>query len=307
VIFQRDRRMQTINEAPVDVGLFELQGLKPVAGRFFSRDHGEDMVLERPGAGEATQPSFILNESAARAMGFTRPGDAVGKTFAWVRWAQSPKSHIPQDQRSQVVGVVPDFTLGSIRTAITPTLYYVDPRMTQLLLVKLDGGQIPETLRAVDMLWNQTGHMRPGAYVFENRAVQELYRDVVTQGVAIAICAGLAILIACLGLFALAAYTTERRTKEIGVRKAMGADTADVVRLLLWQFTQPVLWANLIAWPAAFWAMDQWLRGFAYRVDLPPWLFLAASALAILIAWLTVGAQAFLVARAKPVAALRYE
>ncbi len=129
----------------------------------------------------------------------------------------------------------------------------------------------------------------------------------ITQGIAISICAGLAIFIACLGLFALAAFTTERRTKEIGVRKAMGAETGDIVRLLLWQFTQPVLWANLIAWPVAWWAMDHWLQGFAYRVDLPPWLFLAATAAAVVIAWATVSTHAWLVARARPVTALRYE
>jgi putative ABC transport system permease protein len=87
----------------------------------------------------------------------------------------------------------------------------------------------------------------------------------------------------------------------------MGADALDVVRLLLWQFTQPVLWANLIAWPAAFWAMNYWLHGFAYRVDLPPWLFLAASLAGAVIAWITVSAQSWIAARAKPAAALRYE
>jgi putative ABC transport system permease protein len=130
---------------------------------------------------------------------------------------------------------------------------------------------------------------------------------VITQGAAIAVCAGLAVIIACLGLFALAAFVTERRTKEIGVRKAMGASAADVVGLLLWQFTQPVLWANLIAWPAAFWVMDFWLHGFAYRVDLPAWLFLAATAAAALIAWITVSFQSWMAARAKPALALRYE
>jgi len=123
----------------------------------------------------------------------------------------------------------------------------------------------------------------------------------------VAVCAGLAIAIAGVGLFSLAAFTTERRTKEIGVRKALGAGTGDIVQLLLWQFARPVLWANLIAWPTAFWAMDRWLSGFAYRVDLPPWLFLAASASGVLIAWATVSAHTVLVARAKPAGALRYE
>jgi putative ABC transport system permease protein len=162
-------------------------------------------------------------------------------------------------------------------------------------------------MRAIRRAWRATGHDRPLPQVFENQVVQDLYKDVITQEIAIGICAGLAIFIACLGLFALAAFTTERRTKEIGIRKSMGASTAAILRLLVWQFTQPVLWANLIAWPLAWWAMDRWLHGFAYRVDLPPWLFLAATALAVLIAWATVSVHAWLVARAKPVTALRYE
>jgi putative ABC transport system permease protein len=265
-------------------------------------------VLDRPGAGPELQPSILINESAARVMGFANPAEAVGKSFVWTRWAQTGYGpNIPPAGTSRIVGVVPDFTLGSIRTAIVPALYYVDPYRTQFLLMKLDGSSIPETLRGIDQAWRSTGHFRPAAYVFESRAVQNLYQDVITQGVALAVLAGLAILIACVGLFALAAFTTEQRTKEIGVRKALGASTSDLVRLLLWQFTKPVLWANLIAWPAAFWAMDHWLHGFAYRVDLPPWLFLLASAAAVLIAWGTVATHAFLTARARPATALRYE
>ena len=203
--------------------------------------------------------------------------------------------------------MVRDFSLGSIRTTISPTLYFIDLCCADYTLARLDGQRLPQTLRAIDQLWNRTGHDRPIERSFESQGVQALYRDVYTQEVAIAVCSGLAILIACLGLFALAAFTTERRTKEIGVRKAMGASTLDVVRLLLWQFTKPVLWANLIAWPLAFWAMDQWLHGFAYRVDLPPWLFVVAAASAVLIAWATVSIHAWLVARAKPATALRYE
>jgi putative ABC transport system permease protein len=119
--------------------------------------------------------------------------------------------------------------------------------------------------------------------------------------------AAVALLLAGLGLFGLAGFTVERRTREIGIRKAMGAETGDVTRLLLWQFAKPVLWANLIAWPVAGYIMYRWLLGFAYRVDLEPWLFVAASLVALAIAMLTVSTHSVLVARAKPITALRHE
>jgi putative ABC transport system permease protein len=298
----------TVDLGPVDVGFFEMHGLKPLAGRFFDPNRGQDMVLDRTGEGAANQPAVVLNETGALRLGFKSPQDAIGKTVSWGRWSASASpGQFPPMAASEVIGVVPDFTLQSIRSQINPMIYYVDRGDNRFMVVKLSGRQIPETLRDIKRAWRATGHDRPLPEEFENQVVQDLYKDVITQGVAIAICAGLAIVIACLGLFALAAFTTERRTKEIGVRKAMGASTLDIVRLLLWQFTKPVLWANLIAWPMAFWAMHHWLDGFAYRVDLPPWLFLAASAAAMLIAWATVSVHAWLVARARPVTALRYE
>jgi putative ABC transport system permease protein len=115
------------------------------------------------------------------------------------------------------------------------------------------------------------------------------------------------VFIAALVLFGLAAFTAERRSKEIGIRKAMGADRGDIVRLLLWSFTKPVLWANLIAWPLGWWALDRWLHGFGRHIDLDPWTFLVASLAALVIAWVTVLAHTLKVAGAKPVTALRYE
>jgi putative ABC transport system permease protein len=301
----------SVNLAAVDVGFFEMHGLKPLAGRFFDAARGQDMVLERTGDGPANQPAVVLNQTAARRLGFRTPQDAIGKIISWGRWSamwsSGDRNKTPPLSPSEVIGVVPDFTLESIRSPIAPQLYYVDPGDCRFMVVKLDGRRMPETLKAIRQAWRATGHERPLPLAFENQVVQDLYKDVIVQGVAIAICAGLAIFIACLGLFALAAFTTERRTKEIGVRKAMGASTFDVVRLLLWQFTQPVLWANLIAWPLAWLAMRRWLDGFAYRVDLPAWLFLAAAAAAVAIAWLTVSLHSWLVARARPVTALRYE
>jgi putative ABC transport system permease protein len=302
-----DRSLKVAYVAQMGVGFFELHGIRPVAGRFFSRDHGEDMVLDRPNASPELQPSVVVNETAARMLGYADARAAVGKTVVWGRWSPALGDRNPQHRPSRVVGVAPDFSFGSARTAVLPTLYFVDPSMSPLLVMKLDRTRIPETLDALQRLWRQTGNDRPVNFIFESEQIQALYQDVITQGVAISVCSGLAILIACLGLFALAAFVTERRTKEIGVRKAMGASSADVVRLLLWQFSQPVLWANLIAWPAAFFVMDWWLHGFAYRVDQPVWLFLAGSLAAVLIAWITVSLQSLMAARARPATALRYE
>jgi putative ABC transport system permease protein len=298
----------TIDAAGADVGFFEMHGLEPLAGRFFSKDHGEDVVLEGAGASPQSQPSLVLNESAVRQLGFKAPQEAIGKSVDWARPSAAPRTGAPPPfESSRIIGVVSDFTLGDIRIAVDPTLYFVDPLSAGLLFAKLEGQRLPETLRSIDVLWRGIGQVRPIKLEFLGETMREAYRDVEIQGGIVGASAGLAIVIACLGLFALAAFTADRRTKEIGVRKVMGASGFDVVRLLLWQFTKPVLWANLLAWPLAYWATAGWLHGFAYRVDLPPWLFLSASVVAVLIAWAAVAAKAWLAASAKPAAALRCE
>ncbi len=297
-----------IDAAAADIGFFEMHGLKPLAGRFFSNDRGEDVVLAGADASPQGQPSLVLNESAVRQLGFKSPQDAIGASLDWARPAAGPPTGAPAPFRSsRIIGVVGDFTLGDLRTAVDPTLYYVDPAFAGPMFANLDGRRLPETLRSIEALWRSTGHVRPIKLNFLGETMREGYRDVEIQGGIIGASAALAIVIACLGLFALAAFTAERRTKEIGVRKVMGASSFDVVRLLLWQFTKPVLWANLVAWPVAFWAAAHWLHGFAYRVSLPPWLFLSASVAAVLIAWTTVAAKAWLAARVKPATALQYE
>jgi putative ABC transport system permease protein len=166
---------------------------------------------------------------------------------------------------------------------------------------------LAETLPAIDRVWDRTSGGLPVQRFFADQFLLRLYIDTLIQGAFIAVCALIAVSIACLGLFALSAYTAERRTKEIGVRKAMGASSGDILKLLLWQFSQPVLIACLVAWPIAWLAMNWWLQGFAYRVDLAPWTFLASGAAAVVIALATVLAHAWRVSRAKPVGALRYE
>jgi putative ABC transport system permease protein len=196
-----------------------------------------------------------------------------------------------------------------VRDRIGPLLYYVDPAINRLgdVTVKLTGENVAATLDAISKQGPAMGQKRPLALRFYSQVAQALYADIITQTAAVAASAALAVLIACLGLFGLAVFTAERRIKEVGVRKAMGASTRDIVGLLLKAFTRPVLLANLLAWPLAWWAMGRWLSGFAYHVALSPWYFLAGGGAAALIAVLTVLGHCIGQARAKPVHALRYE
>jgi putative ABC transport system permease protein len=294
-------RQETFDVAPVDFGFFELYGVKPLAGRVFSRDHGEDGVFADMNA--TVQATVVLNEAAARRMGFSDPRAAVGHSLTWPNYGTPGP---PVMKPSQIVGVVPDMPL-SVRSATDPIMYYAIPNRLGVLSIKMTGQDIPGTVRAIDAAWKRTGHTLPIMETFMSQFRISLYLDLIIQSATIGMCAGLAVLIACLGLFALSAFTTERRTKEIGVRKAMGADTAQVVFLLLWQFTIPVLIATAIAIPIVWLAMDWWLHGFAYHVNLSIWTFVLAAVVAMLIAWGTVAYQSFMVAQAKPVSALRYE
>jgi putative ABC transport system permease protein len=288
------------NIAPVDFGFFEVFGVKPIAGRLFSRDHGPDGVLADPKSVAA--PTVVINETAAHDLGFADPRAALGRRMTW----GNHSGHGPKTYASEIIGVVPDLPV-TVRAAATPTFYIVAPGQG-VVSIRMTGKDLPGTIRAIESTWKRTdGWSGPMSEIFLAQSRAALYLDLIVQSGAIAVGAGLAILIACLGLFALSAYTTERRTKEIGVRKVMGADTLDVVRLLLWQFTLPVLAAVAVALPLGYLAMSWWLRGFVYHVSLTAWTFGLAAVAGVAIAWITVSYQSFVVARAKPASALRYE
>lgn len=291
----KDGNALSITVIPVEAGVLDLYGLTPVAGRFFLAERSGESSLQ--GASAAATIRYVINETAVQRLGFASPEAAVGQMLALTG---------PSDA-GEIIGVVGDFSLSSVVQGIKPAVYVVTPRWFDLINVKLTGRQIPETLAAVDRLWAMTGAGEPIARFFLNDHIQDLYMAVRREAQALGVFSCIAILLACLGLLGLAASAVTQRTQEIGIRKAMGADTGDIVRLLLWHFTRPVLWANLVAWPMAYYVMNRWLQGFAYRIDLRPWIFLAAGAAALLISLLTVSAHALLVARAKPVAALRYE
>jgi len=299
---------------PVDFGYFEVYGVKPLVGRLFDPKRVADSAQ-----GEDHNPPVIINESAMRKFGFASPGAALEQSISWRRTLPSQRMSKGRPlQSSQIIGVVPDFSLSE-QFALRPVVYYADIRMSlpgggggytygATLNVKLTGRDVPETLQAIDRLWDEldiTG--RPIQRSFIDQVLQFLYSDTTRQAQLFSVFAGVAIFIACLGLLGLSAFAAERRTKEIGVRKALGATRGDILRLLIWDFVKPVLWANVIAWPFCYVVMGRWLQGFVFHIDLEPPVFLFASALALCIAVVTVTGHALFVARAQPVTALRYE
>jgi putative ABC transport system permease protein len=270
----------------VQPSLIDLYGIRPVAGQAFRGSEGSYL---------------LLNETAALQLGFSNPSDAIGYRYQAFGRGNGPNL--------SVIGVVPVFSLDSVEHKIEAQEFVVttEDHGFDLISVKLTGHQIPETLSAIDRLWKATGSQEPINRVFLEQHMQNMYLAMLREAQLFGVFAAVAIMLACLGLLGLAASIAERRTREIGVRKALGADTGNIIQLLLRQFAVPVLWANLLAWPVAAYAMHHWLQGFAYHVDLAVWLFPAAAGLALLIALLTVTTHSILVARAKPVAALRYE
>jgi putative ABC transport system permease protein len=246
--------------------------------------------------------NIVVNASAAKRFGFS-PDGAIGKSFMAHDDIGNP-THIV---RTTIVGVSADFMFEGDRRLIVPTIYSFDPENINDISVKVPASDVPQALAAIDRTWHA---FEPSTAInrhFVDDDFRRQFQADEQQGRNFGVFVGIAIFIACLGLFGLAAFSTERRTKEIGLRKTFGARTRDIVFLLLWQFSIPVLIANLIAWPVAYYYLHGWLEGYAYRISLSPIYFLGAGAAALVIAWATVIVHAAHVARANPIHALRYE
>jgi len=274
-----------------------------IAGRYFDRARGEDMfdVKENDDVGPDNR-SIILNQSAVRRLGFKTPQEAIGKVL---REGTGPDGKIKVSRI--IVGVVSDANFDSLRSPILPTVFTWNPHGLNYYNVRVRAGHMAEAKTFVERTWNKFVPSLPVRLAFLDENYEKQFAADEKRGQMFAAFSGIAIFIACLGLFGLASFTAERRTKEIGIRKVFGASVRDVVRLLVWQFSKPVLIANLIAWPVAWYYLRNWLDGFAYRIDLSPLYFIAAALVALLIAWATVSAQAMRAARSRPVNALRYE
>ena len=293
VLKTADGRPHRVFMVETQAHVFDLLGIRPLAGGW-----PED---EPVAAKTRTVGRYILNETAVRAFGFDSPRAALGQQIDGNTYDEEPRL-------GTVIAVVPDFSTTPRQTDI-PAQLFLSPAPDSLgfVNVKLRGESLPETLTAIDRLWRRLNPNTPMDRFFLDDRIETLYLKVLRQAQAFTLFSAVAALLACLGLAGLASSVVERRTREIGVRKAMGAETRDVVYLLLWRFSKPVAWANLIAWPVAGYLMNRWLHTFPYHTTLQVWLFVAAGAGALLLALVTVSAHSMLVARASPVTALRYE
>ncbi|HEY2845508.1 MAG TPA: FtsX-like permease family protein, partial [Bryobacteraceae bacterium] len=245
--------------------------------------------------------NVVINQALARRMGLS-PDNAVGKSF----FAGDDPGNLTERVRATVVGVTSDFMFEGDRKLIVPTFYMFYPD-AGYISVKVPANGVPEALAAIDRTWHR---FEPSLAInrhFLNADFAKQFQTDEQQGRIFGIFVGIAIFIASLGLFGLAAFSTQRRTKEIGLRKTFGARTRDIILLLLWQFSIPVLIANLIAWPVAYYYLRGWLDGYAYRISLNPLYFVGAGVVALVIAWGTVIVHAAHVAKANPIRALRYE
>jgi putative ABC transport system permease protein len=239
--------------------------------------------------------NILIDEVAAKDLGFT-PQQAVGKTISL------GKSHVI------IAGVVSSVKFSGAREPARASMYVYDPRdIMGSVLIRLKPDAVPQTLAFIDRAWHDFAPTKAmDRWFLSDRLVRQYGADE-RQGQLFGAFVVVAIFISCLGLFGLAAFTAGRRTKEIGIRKVFGARTSDVALLLLWQFSVPVLIANLIAWPIAWYWLHDWLQGFAYRIPLSPLYFALAGLAALAIAWATIIAHALRVAGANPIHALRTE
>ena len=289
----------------IDTGYISLYGLTFVTGRnFYISDTARKGI---PASGTApAQPAYsayILNESAAKALGFNRPADAIGKLVI---------SGAGSLTLQPVIGVVKDFHSDDMHQKIQPFIFSTDVDQWQQLSVKLSSagfsaGKVKTMMTNMESVYKK---IYPGT-VFQSRFFDESLEQLYTQERQTAqimnIAMGIAIFISCMGLFGLAAFTANQRTREIGIRKVLGAGVPQLVSLLSREFIMLVGLSTLIAAPVAGWAMHRWLRDFAYRTSMPWWIYVVAGVAAVVIALLTVSLQTIRAAKANPVESLRVE
>ncbi|MEO8763304.1 MAG: ABC transporter permease [Ginsengibacter sp.] len=268
----------------VDYDYINQYKLKLVAGRAFSKQFGTD-----------TTQAMLINESAAKLLGYTSPQEAIGRNFD--QWGRQGK----------IIGVLKDFHYKSLQGTIMPLTMRMEPGAYGLISIKVSSANLPATIKVIESKWNQLIPNRPFEYNFLDEFFDKQYRSEDRFGHLFFNFSVLAIFISCLGLLGLASYSTIQRTKEIGVRKILGASVTSIVNLLSFDFMKLVLIAFVIASPIGWFGMNTWLRDFAYRTDITWDVFVLSGVAAVMIAFFTISFQAIKAAIANPVKSLRAE
>ncbi len=284
----------------VDLDYFETYGVEPLAGRLFDAQFGADRTYIEDAYTSPDELPAIVSLSALPGLNAATPQDALDRSF-----------ELPLDQGGaqsyRVVGVVPDMHFRTLREAITPLVFIPDPARVNVLTVHFDADQREAAATALEEAWNAAYPDQSLAMSYLDSDLLDQYQDDQRLTRVVLTFAGLAIGVAMMGLYGLVSFFAERRRKEIGVRRALGASKVEVAREIVVRFGAPLIVANLIAWPIAYWLATRWLSDFVYRVDMNPAWLLVASAAALALAVIAIGAKAWASASRPPTQALRYE
>ena len=268
-----------------DDRFLEVMEIGLAAGRNFPAEWGRDSIMV-----------ILLNETAARKLGWVAPPDAIGMLVEWIEYG---------GLKGRVLGVMEDFHVQSIHEEIEPIVFAHFPDSYSDILIRIRPEDISDTIARIQEAWREVDPLHPLAYTFLDDDFDSLYRAERQLGTIFAVFAFLAIFVACLGLLGLASFSIQQRTREIGIRKVLGAAVSDIVLLLSKDFMKYVLLANAIAWPLAYYTMAQWLQNYAYADEINFVWFIAGGIVALAIAWLTIGAHALAAAGRNPADALR--
>jgi putative ABC transport system permease protein len=287
-----ERTKMPCTQLMVDHDYVKTLGLQMVAGRDFSRSVTTD-----------PNHAFIINETAVREMGFGTPEKAIGQTLFWPMWIDGKDTL----KEGRVIGVVKDFHFKSLYDRLESTVIQIFPGAYWKVAVKFNAADVGNMLNGVETVWNKFSPSHPFEYRFLDDSFSTMYRSEDKLRSLLWVFTCMAIFVGCLGLFGLASFAAEKRRKEIGIRKVLGAGIRGLVILLTREFVQLVLIAMVIASPIAFWAMSEWLQDFPYRISISFWIFISAGLVTIFISLLTVGFQALKAAFVNPVNSLRAE
>ncbi len=290
-----------IERMTVATNFFQLYGVQPLAGRLFSEDFRSDYENLPENESQVSTRGMIVNERFLKKAGYATSEDAIGKVVS--------TQNNTRTVMVTIVGVVPDLYTRSVRDPLAAMTFFVNEDPMFAMTLDIRSADLPATLAAIDRVWANVVPEQPIQRSFVDEGFDALYVAEEERARMFAGFSLFAVLVACLGLYGLAAFTAERRTMEIGVRKVMGAGVFDIVKLLNWQFLKPVLVASVIGNAAVLPMMADWLSGFRYRIDLVEnaYLFVVAAAIALMIAWATVAGHAYRAARTNPIKGLRYE